>query len=398
MSTYIDLEILHSLPFSNSNRDDAGMPKGVIVGGKNRGRLSSQSLKRAARFYGADTKDGFSGSGGNSGFLRTKMVRDLIVTELVERGLKPEEFEAQVNSLFGRGRVLGKLSGAAEGSPGRVDSLIVLTGEEVKGLADLIESGKDIKDKDVEEVLTTSSKKDLALWGRFFASSGTATMYGAAQVAHAFTTHSIHLESDYFVGLDDAVSLYGNSHAAGHAQEDYYLSGLFYKYANINIDELVLNLIQAQVAEKGLVARGTKVSTQELAALAEQAVTDFITKMSLSVPQGKIRSTAHQTLPALVRVSVRQGRPVSGASAFDEAVPATNVLQQSVAALIATNDDMGMFCPPPLATGVLANSEVREQASALGDIKTNLGQLCAVPSGHIVDTCAQILDRTTWQE
>ena len=46
---FLNIHILQTLPFSNMNRDDAGSPKSVIYGGTNRARLSSQSLKRAAR-------------------------------------------------------------------------------------------------------------------------------------------------------------------------------------------------------------------------------------------------------------------------------------------------------------------------------------------------------------
>jgi len=45
----IELHLLQSFPVSNLNRDDIGQPKTVWFGGYNRGRISSQCLKRAAR-------------------------------------------------------------------------------------------------------------------------------------------------------------------------------------------------------------------------------------------------------------------------------------------------------------------------------------------------------------
>ena len=49
MNRFIQLHLLTSYPPSNLNRDDLGRPKTAIMGGVNRLRISSQSLKRAWR-------------------------------------------------------------------------------------------------------------------------------------------------------------------------------------------------------------------------------------------------------------------------------------------------------------------------------------------------------------
>ena len=49
MSEFIQLHILASYPPSNLNRDDLGRPKTAVMGGTQRLRVSSQSLKRAWR-------------------------------------------------------------------------------------------------------------------------------------------------------------------------------------------------------------------------------------------------------------------------------------------------------------------------------------------------------------
>ena len=49
MSQFIQLHLLTMYPPSNLNRDDLGRPKTAIVGGTERLRVSSQSLKRAWR-------------------------------------------------------------------------------------------------------------------------------------------------------------------------------------------------------------------------------------------------------------------------------------------------------------------------------------------------------------
>ena len=49
MAEFIQLHMLVSYPPSNLNRDDLGRPKTAVIGGTQRLRISSQSLKRAWR-------------------------------------------------------------------------------------------------------------------------------------------------------------------------------------------------------------------------------------------------------------------------------------------------------------------------------------------------------------
>src|SRR5438093_9290663 len=49
MTTFIQLHLLTSYPPANLNRDDLGRPKTAVMGGAQRLRISSQSLKRAWR-------------------------------------------------------------------------------------------------------------------------------------------------------------------------------------------------------------------------------------------------------------------------------------------------------------------------------------------------------------
>ncbi|MER6894768.1 type I-E CRISPR-associated protein Cas7/Cse4/CasC, partial [Amycolatopsis sp. NPDC000740] len=48
---YLDIHALHTLPYSNVNRDGLNSPKGCVYGGTPRIRVSSQSWKRAARLH-----------------------------------------------------------------------------------------------------------------------------------------------------------------------------------------------------------------------------------------------------------------------------------------------------------------------------------------------------------
>lgn len=49
MTRFLQIHYLTAYPPSNLNRDDLGRPKTAVMGGRNRLRISSQSLKRAWR-------------------------------------------------------------------------------------------------------------------------------------------------------------------------------------------------------------------------------------------------------------------------------------------------------------------------------------------------------------
>ena len=81
MSDFIRLHMLVSYPPSNLNRDDLGRPKTAVMGGTQRLRISSQSLKRAWR-----TSDIFANSLEGHISIRTKemgsKVKDALVSGL----------------------------------------------------------------------------------------------------------------------------------------------------------------------------------------------------------------------------------------------------------------------------------------------------------------------------
>lgn len=374
MSTYIDLEIIQSLPFSNANRDDAGQPKTVKVGGATRGRLSSQSLKRAARFYGADKSTGYGLPGDTSGgtFYRTQYILSLIL-EAVERKGGDEAALNRVTEFFSKDNPLGKHVAKKVGDTLKAQALVVLTKEEVNALADAFIEGE-VSAADIEKVLIHSGKRDIALWGRFFASSSKATLDGSAQVAHAFTTHSVNIEDDFFTGMDDARSLFEATPGAGHPGTNFYSNGTFYKYSNINLNETILNLINAHLSSTNDFSYDESITTERLLEMVSFLVEDFITSFSLSVPQGKVRSTAHQTLPYYISVSIRDGRPVNNAIAFEEPVYSNekNIPRKSVEVLEHYKGMSERIVGKPKSEYVLSYKEGSSNVNSLTELIENL--------------------------
>jgi len=366
MSTYIDLEIIQTLPFSNANRDDAGQPKTVRVGGTTRGRLSSQSLKRAARFYGADRSAGYGIDGDTSGgdFYRTRYLAQLIEKAVEAKGGTSEQMK-KVEKIFTTGSALGKLKKEKKDNATiiRNDVLTVVTEEEIDKLADAV-IADNISKETIAEILVNSGKEELALWGRFFASSDAATLDGSAQIAHAFTTHAVTIEDDFFVGLDDAAPLFSTDAGAGHPGDSLYLTGTFYKYGNFNLEETILNLLNARMEKAKLTT--ADMSEEDVITAVTRITRKFLTSFILSVPQGKIRSTAHQTLPQYVKVAVRNNRPVSGASAFDSAVTAKDVTKTSIERLSTEHEMLKRLVGAP---------EQEYTLTTLADVASNTDSL-----------------------
>ena len=86
MSNYIQLHILTSYPPSNLNRDDLGRPKTAKMGGFDRLRVSSQSLKRHWR-----VSDLFeSAMSGHIG-TRTKRLGLDLEQVLLKKGIKEKD-------------------------------------------------------------------------------------------------------------------------------------------------------------------------------------------------------------------------------------------------------------------------------------------------------------------
>lgn len=348
MSTYIDIEIIHTLPFANANKDDLGQPKTVRFGGTVRGRLSSQSLKRAARFYGVDATNFYNFKNDSTGnlFYRTKYLKHLIQTEIESRGIElTDEVKTKIEKIL-KDNSLGKEHSKDKSLS---DTLLLLTADEIKELTTLVLEDKLNKDN-ITSVLTKSDKKDIALWGRFFASNPEATLEGSAQVAHAITTHPVTVEEDFFSAVDDAINLYSANSGSGFVDSAYYNTGTFYKYLNFNIEETVATLLNIRAQKTNLLTNGK--SEDQVQAEIGQITKDAITNFALSNPQGKIRSSAHQTLPSLVRVTIRQDRPVNGVVAYEKAITnkenSESITEASIEKLAQEQAKINQFVQKPL--------------------------------------------------
>lgn len=300
----IQIHMLQNYAPANLNRDDTGSPKDAIFGGKRRGRISSQCLKRSIRrsdtFANAFTADGLLAN-------RTKRLPQLISAELEQQGVDETDRNNIIARLpeLGGGKKLGK-----DDDPGQaVTSLLIFLGstevEEVS--AKLLTLYKDVGAKkyasmkigDIESAIVHTLPKsvDIAMFGRMTTSVAFEDIHASVQVAHALSANAVEQEFDYFTAVDD-LKPDSDDAGAGMIGDVEFNSSTYYKYVNIHWDKLVENLG----------------GDDEVAI---EAVTAFLKAATTANPSGKQNSFAAHNLPDFVLVEVSNSNtPVSYANAF----------------------------------------------------------------------------------
>ncbi|TDC78269.1 type I-E CRISPR-associated protein Cas7/Cse4/CasC [Streptomyces hainanensis] len=299
---FLDVHILQSLPFSNVNRDDLGSPKTVVFGGSTRTRVSSQAWKRPTR-KAVEVRIGQRA-------LRTRRLPLQVSKALVARG-----WPQDLADLAGAQVIRSTESKLDLENEGQTASLLFLPDGAAEALADIAEQGRAKLEKalgtksaakaqlpkDAVHDVMKSRNGSIALFGRMLAEIPGAGVDGAVQVAHAFTTHSTSVQADFFTAVDD-VDQWATDAGSAHMNSAEFSSGVFYRYATLDLRDLAENVADAGMARE----------------LAESFVTAFID----SLPSAKKNSTAPHTVPDLVHLVVRSDRPVSLAAAFEEPVRA----------------------------------------------------------------------------
>ena len=302
---FLDVHVLHTLPYSNVNRDDLGSPKTVVYGGRERTRISSQSWKRVVR-HRVEERLGDPA-------IRTRRLIGRITAELVELG-----WEAPLAEQGGRQIILSaakggiKLEKEKDGEAPATSVLFYLPTSAVGTLARIADEHREAVAKEaakkspkpvlpVDDVVAVLRERNatINLFGRMLAELPSTEVDGAVQFAHAFTTHSTSVEVDFFTAVDDVPK--EDDHGSAHMNVGQFSTGTFYRYANVDVAGLLRNL------------DGDADTAREL-------VTEFLAAFLATVPSGKQNATAAMTVPDLAHVVVRSDRPVSYAPAFERAV------------------------------------------------------------------------------
>ena len=305
---FINFHVLISHSPSCLNRDDMNMQKTAVFGGVNRVRISSQSLKRSMRMsdYHQTTLGAPS--------VRT---RDLGKLKLRFSELLKDRYDAEtvVKTLEW---ISGK-EGIAEGV--EADAVAPWSVDEVAYFCEIIKSGEqDIKklkksiEKDARPFREAMGKTaDIALSGRM-ATSGLMTSLptdGALAVAHAITTHAVEPQDvDWFTAVDDLTQDAGET-GAGHLDTQQFSSGVFYRYASLNLKQLQVNL--------GLLPDMRSAETAESRQRALDIARHVFHLLAIVVPSAKQQSFAAHNLSDFAIVSFAD-QPISLANAFERPV------------------------------------------------------------------------------
>ncbi|MCS3923588.1 type I-E CRISPR-associated protein Cas7/Cse4/CasC [Methanosalsum natronophilum] len=346
MSKFVQIHTLVSYPPSNLNRDDLGRPKTAIMGGSQRLRISSQSLKRAWR-----TSDIFKENlDGNIG-IRTKSMGVSVFKSLtnghklkdfLKNGFESEQINTPVKEdvakewskaiadTFGKIKKENKddiladleIEQLAHFSPEEIDAIDKL-------MSEIAQDPKKPSKEDIKKMGLLKQKHtavDIAMFGRMLASD---TMYNtdaAVQVSHAITVNKVAVEDDYFTAVDDLNKGEENM-GSGHLGETEFGSGLFYTYICIDTDLLESNLN----GEKVLV-------TKSLKALVEAA-----SKVS---PTGKQNSFASRSYASYVMIEKGNQQPRSLAVSYLKPITSSDMLSEAIDSLENTRMKMEQVYGP----------------------------------------------------
>ena len=363
MALTIDIHALQTLPPSLINRDDTGAPKSAVYGGVPRQRVSSQAWKRAIRKYFESEIDAES-VGDRSKRLPEKIARKAQehegwnaeraqkeVAELFKAaGIKTEVDAKRIKALKDSEETTEEELAAAQYP--QTKYLLFLSPHQIERAAEAIiaADGEKIKKKDALEILDTQHSVDMALFGRMVADDAAYNVDAAVQVAHALGIHASAPEFDYFTAVDDLAEE-GEETGAGMIGTVQMMSSTLYRYATVNLDGLTRNLDSAENAK--------------------QAAVNFVDAFIKSMPTGKINTFANQTMPELIYIAVRDTRPVSLVTAFEEPVEPTTGQSLRVAGAEALAKEEAEFEEnyglQPKAAVVVGLSEARQAFAQIAD-------------------------------
>jgi CRISPR system Cascade subunit CasC len=366
MSRFVQLHLLTSYPPANLNRDDLGRPKTAKMGGLDRLRVSSQSLKRAWRSSeifekivsnAEKQKEGFEKDHPRHIGFRSKIFADKWVSNF----LKDQQVDDEVADLWSED--FSRAFGQVEAEENKLSQLAHISDLEAQGLyystVELVDflNGKKgnetfAKVHEIQENRKTKKKADeisklndqiadllsnvflskgktsvdIALFGRMLASTPAYNVEAACQVAHAVSVHPVVIEDDYFTAVDD---LNDGSEDAGaaHIGETGFAAGLFYSYICLNCELLEENL-----------GGDTVLAKRAIRALTEAAV-----KVA---PEGKQNSFGSRAYASYVLAEKGDQQPRSLSVAFLKPITSNDYGADAVEALTRHLSNMdGVYGP-----------------------------------------------------
>lgn len=311
MTRFVQLHLLISYPPANLNRDDSGQPKTARLGGVERLRVSSQSLKRAWR-----TSEIFQQQLAGSIGSRTKLLGVTAYEQLLAAGVadkQAKDWAGQIAKVYGA---------VKKDKPLEIEQLVHVAPEELGSLQALVSTLAQEKraptDDELAALLHTQSAVDIAMFGRMLAAKTEHNSDAAVQVAHAIGVHASAIEDDYFTAVDD---LNLSDPGAAHIGDSGFAAAVFYQYVCIDRDRLKQNLG----------------NDEALTQKALRALTEAALKVGPSGKQNSFASRAYAHY-ALAEKGAQQPRALT--LAYVKPVQGVDYAQEAIVALQRVRDNM----------------------------------------------------------
>lgn len=306
-----EVHALHSMPASNPNRDRFQRPKEQTFGGARRARISSQSIKRAAREQMREELDGEIVG------VRTRNVAAIVAERIAASSNRPEGWNEQTIGAIAAAAVTSSSlqphsavePAGDEDAEESGEAIVFVSEQELEHVARLVRDHADdielVLRKDqatpkfgsrlktaLEEPLPAALRPiEAAITGRFFASRPDATIEAAVQVAHTLGIQPLLSETDYFSAVEEHPIV---AHAgAAHTGDADFNASCHYKYARVDVPQIALNLNP----EDPLPQLGR----------ARRAARAFVRAFIDAVPRAK-QTTMNATTPASFALIVRRHR------------------------------------------------------------------------------------------
>src|SRR5690606_1420368 len=182
--------------------------------------------------------------------VRTRRVPAEVAERLMERGWPEDAANAAGAQIV---LSANKKEGFKLEDNGGTSVLLYLPEAALDALADLAEEHREAIEQTVgvkkpKGVLPVDKVGELLserngvinLFGRMLAELPGAGVAGTVQVAHAFTTHEVAPEIDFFTAVDDCLP--EDAVGSGHMNSAEFSAGVFYRYASLDLAGLHENL------------------------------------------------------------------------------------------------------------------------------------------------------------
>lgn len=357
----LEIHILQSFPPANLNRDENGMPKSTVFGGRPRARISSQCQKRAVRLFYQD----YSNLAPEQFADRSRAWLPELKKLLVEQGIAEAEAEVAARLALEDGLKL-KL----DEKTGESKTIVFLGRTEIAAIANILISNWNTiepalsgenpqlpaKDPNIAKVIEkalvdTGKPGDVALFGRMMASLPTVNVDAAVQMAHAISVNKLQQEFDFFTAVDDLGS--SEDTGADHMGETGYNSSTYYRFSVLDTEQLKRNL---------------GASDEQAASVA----TAFAEAFVKAIPTGHQNGFAAHSWPAAVLAVIRQGQPVSLVDAFEDPVAprgGKSLLENAVFKLDEHWAELSkMYGEKPVTfKGIVTRTQLAQQLNHLAD-------------------------------